>query len=627
MSLPELGRPLTIDYTDRDFESLRVALVERIRNRIPEWRGDNPSDFGLALVESFAHVGDVVNYYIDRVANEGSIFTAIQRQSLLNLARSYGYIPSGFSAANITLRIAPRPGITEELTVPEGSVFSLRVVDRDVTDYLYFTTTGSAILNASGSELPFADVAAINARPVTVDFPADPENPNDIDGEELTSGSSGTPNQVYALSKDRVVTDSIDVYVQNGERYGRWNQVENISDAGPTDPVFEVQITADNQTLIIFGDGVAGAIPAIYEGIKVQYFYGGGSQGNVPVTTPFTQLTTYYIPELDVEETAAISGAVTISAITAGVGGSDPDSDDVIRGIAPSVLLTSGRAISLEDFTGIALRTRNVFRAAAQSDIWTSVNVYVAPVRTTTVTDPFPLFDEENNELTVEWDFLESSVLSSFEGKTQIGTTVTVLPPQYTPINVSIKFTAREGVEPSTIIGSIKDSLLANLGYNQLNFGDQIYPEGIESVLFSIPGVFTAKVTELYREGSSPGRFALLGGVGEFFTLQEANINVTQSSNQTAISGFIFDEVYGLYPEFSPDFFDYSLTIFAEDDELEVDIVGLPATATATISGEQYSGAPVPIGTTNDVTEIPVVITAEDGITTRTYTITAIKES
>ena len=81
-----------------------------------------------------------------------------------------------------------------------------------------------------------------------------------------------------------------------------------------------------------------------------------------------------------------------------------------------------------------------------------------------------------------------------------------------------------------------------------------------------------------------------------------------------------------MYPEFDPDFFDYSLTIYAEDDELEIDIVGLPTTATATISGEQYFGAPVPIGTTEDITEIPVVIVAEDGITTNTYTITAIKE-
>jgi hypothetical protein len=626
MSTPDVGRPLTIDYTSRDFEALRLALIERVRNRIPEWRGEDPTDFGVAMVEAFSHVGDIINYYIDRVANETTLLTAVQRRSILNLARSYGYVPSGYSPARLTLRLTPKAGITDELTIPKDSVFSYQLIDGDRTIILYFTLTGSAVLNAAGSEVNYADVSAINARAIGIDFPADPETPLDVSGEILTEGSSGEPNQTYILSKDQVIEDSVSIFVQNGDRYGRWNRVANISDAGPNDPVFEVVLTSDNRTAIIFGDGVAGAIPNIYETIKVQYLFGGGVQGNIPVTTPFSQLNTYYIPGLDIEETTALSNSFTAVATTSGVGGSDPDTDEIIRTIAPSTLITSNRAVSLKDYSGIALRTRGVAKAVADSAIWTSVNVYVAPARTSTTTDPFPLFDETNTNLTSEWISLESAVQESFVDKTQIGVSVTVLPPSYSPVKVSVKFTVRDGYEPSSVISDIRDALLTQFDYNAITFGAKIYPENVESALQSIPGVFTASVTELYRDGSTPGRFPLLGSTDEYFILREQDITIDPFSNDAEISGFTFDEVYGLYPTFDPDFFDYSLTIFAEDDELVIDIDDLPETARATISGELYDGTPIGVATTEDVTEITIVITAENGLTTRVYTITAIKE-
>jgi len=626
MSATEDFAPLTIDYTSRDFESLRLDLIERVKSRVPEWRGENPADFGLAMIEAFAHLGDIVSYYIDRVANENSIFTAVQRQSLINIAKSYGYVPSGYRPSNLTLRVAARPGVLDELVIPERTVFSYRLVENDVTDYLYFTATGTGVINQAGSPVNYVDLTVINAISIGIEYPADPEDANDVAGETLALGSSGAPNQAFTLSKPDVILDSIAVFVRNGEKYGRWTQVKELSDSGPSDPVFEVRLVENDRVQVVFGDNVGGAIPTIYETIKVEYLYGGGVRGNLPVTSPFSQLTVHYIPGLDVDEVAAISGSITASAITSGVGGSDPDSNELIRRLAPAILLTSDRAVSLADYAGLALRAPNVFRTAAQAENRNSINLFVAPIRTSTTTDPFPLFDEENEELTVEWESLQSEVSAALADKTQIGTSITFLPPQYTPINVELRFTLEEGFSSEPVIEAIKRNLTRQLGYTRMDFGLRVYPEQVEGLVLEIPGVVSTSVTKLYREGASEGRTSLVGGVGEFFIFRESTIEVVQNSNQTAVSGFAFDEVYGLYPPFDPEFLDYSLTIYAEDDELEIEIIGLPATATATISGELYTGAPVPVGTTEDVTEIPVVITAQDGITVRVYTITAIKE-
>ena len=89
--------PVSVDYTSRDYYSLREALLERVRERVrertrrdnvgKEWTGEDPADFGVALVEAFAYMGDMLSYYIDRVANESYLPTATQRQNILNIAQ------------------------------------------------------------------------------------------------------------------------------------------------------------------------------------------------------------------------------------------------------------------------------------------------------------------------------------------------------------------------------------------------------------------------------------------------------------------------------------------------------------------------------------------------------------
>lgn len=97
--------PISVDYTSRDYYALREDLIARIKERVPQWTGNDPADFGVAIVEAFAYLGDNINYYIDRVANELNIETATQRQSVLDIAHSYGYIPSGYRSSIVNLQI------------------------------------------------------------------------------------------------------------------------------------------------------------------------------------------------------------------------------------------------------------------------------------------------------------------------------------------------------------------------------------------------------------------------------------------------------------------------------------------------------------------------------------------
>lgn len=50
----------TIDYTNKDFQSLRQAMLAVAQYRLPEWTDQSPADLGNLLIDLVAYLGDVV---------------------------------------------------------------------------------------------------------------------------------------------------------------------------------------------------------------------------------------------------------------------------------------------------------------------------------------------------------------------------------------------------------------------------------------------------------------------------------------------------------------------------------------------------------------------------------------
>jgi hypothetical protein len=133
-----------IDYTSRDYDSLRESLISAVRTRIPSWSADDPTDFGLALLESFAYVGDVMSYYIDRAANEAFLSTAVQRESVVDIARTLGYYPSTGTSARVKAKIYNSGQY--RASVPRGTQFITSVNTGVGMETLTFEVGGSSVL-------------------------------------------------------------------------------------------------------------------------------------------------------------------------------------------------------------------------------------------------------------------------------------------------------------------------------------------------------------------------------------------------------------------------------------------------------------------------------------------------
>jgi len=80
-------------------------------------------DPAIALLDAWATVADVLTFYQERIANEGYLRTATERQSLLELARTIGYElnPGVAASAFLAFNVEEAPGAPGIATVPEGT--------------------------------------------------------------------------------------------------------------------------------------------------------------------------------------------------------------------------------------------------------------------------------------------------------------------------------------------------------------------------------------------------------------------------------------------------------------------------------------------------------------------------
>jgi len=504
--------PVTVDYTSRDYYAIKEELIARVQSRIPEWTASEDSDFGLALVEAFAYMGDIANYYIDRMANESFLTTATQRDSILSIAETYGYSPSGYANALTNLKFYNSSSTT--VVIPAETRVSGDVILGDSVQSVVFTTSSACTVPAAvGVSRGEATVLAYHGELNTVEAASEY-------GANVGS-SNGEPSQVFEIDDSPVVTNSIELYVQGGTAWKKWTRVQHLLDYGPNDSVYTTRLDRDNNVYVLFGDGISGAIPTFQATIRVKYVVGGGSVGNIAVSIIDT---IDRIPGLSQQQTTSLTGYVDVTNSTVGLGGSEPESNESIRQNAPLFLRAQNRAITLDDFQNLALSVESVGKAKAIAVSPTSVTLYMSPYRSFNDFDPTPGIDEPTGDATIEWTTIAAAVVDYFTDKMLIGTTLTVTRPTYVPVTLNIQYTLDGQFTDAATQKNIKTTLVENFSYNYVDFGTTLTVQDVEYTLQGIPGVKTAKCVFVYKTGGTPSLTAVTALPNEILTFAEPNV-------------------------------------------------------------------------------------------------------
>lgn len=91
---PAVPRPVEtteINYLARDYDSFRRMLLDRMAQLVPLWQQTSVADYGVALMELLAFIGDQLSYQQDAIATEAYLGTARRRISLRRHATLIDY--------------------------------------------------------------------------------------------------------------------------------------------------------------------------------------------------------------------------------------------------------------------------------------------------------------------------------------------------------------------------------------------------------------------------------------------------------------------------------------------------------------------------------------------------------
>jgi hypothetical protein len=497
-----------VDYTSRDYSSILEDLKGLIPNFAPQWTSRDSSDFGIVLLELFAYMGDILNYQIDRAANEAFITTSTQRDTVLNIARLLNYIPNDISPATGSVTFSNYS--ISPVVIAKGTTLT---TDSDGNEpSVSFTLNSEVSLDGANGTTPSTATGFVTQ--------------GRVQESETVGSSEGTPNQTFVLSNTGVITGSPITVIVGGLTY---TKVPFIIDYADDDPVFSTFTDGAGFTYIKFGDGVSGRIPPKDSIIYVTYRYSEtpGNRGNIAPDT----LKNIDVANVEVKNPLGFSG------------GTDPESTDSVRINAPAALRSLNRAVSLKDYGQLAIQVNGVSKANAISSGYANVLLYIAAAGGYGSTELF-----------------KTTVKEYFVDKVPPGTTLTVadftaLYP-YLKVLVNVK-PQYNSATVGTAVTAALHSLLAfdNVTFNDVITQGDVYAtcnsvEGVAyttiDIMETLPAVYTKKVTTTSTVATNATTVNVVSSAGAWVGAKIASITgagvvpagtyVTAVTSSTAIT-------------------------------------------------------------------------------------------
>lgn len=620
-----------VDYTSRDFLSIRDDLYLLVPTYAPKWKSFKDStDFGNALIQLQAYLGDLQSYYIDRSANEAFISTATKRSSILRQAALLDYQPTQSSPSYVQLTFSNSsdapinvPALTqvststseivfetdETITVPAATTVStisnLEISGGTVTvttsaahifyvgQTVTFTNTVSPFTAVTGSAtvlaVPSSTTLTVLIGSSTVATAATTGTITGTGGatlgqtkvyatqgvtvteEIVTFNSTGEANQVYQLKNSPVIESTVAVTVD----YVAYERTQYLIDVPGSTPAFTVFTDADDLSYVQFGDNIGGKIPPSGKIIRATYRVGGGDEGNVNAGA-LTEL-------LNINS----SGLSVTNATDAG-GGANAETTDSIKVNAPISLKSLNRAVSLNDYSSLALQVSGIAKANAKAETYSSVVLYMALFGDRGV-------EADNITPTYTFNIIKKIVATYLQGKAPANTSLTIAPPSYVPVDITLDLTVLPQYRQLNVKSAVLAALAEILTFDNVLFSDRISLQYLMRVIANVPGVDYSQFNVLSRRDAqqfaSVTNKALTSNVVTLTTAAAHGLSVGKTVSITNVDT-TFNGTYVVLSVPTTTTFTYSKTA--------TDVGSAAVTSSWTITNKQLGGGIATITTSTN---------------------------
>jgi hypothetical protein len=313
-----------LQISDLDFDQIKQNLKSYLQQQSTFQDYDFEGSGLSVLLDILAYNTHYNSYYLNMVANESFLDTAILRDSVVSHAKTLGYTPHSITAPEATVNIIIETANTtpDVVTIPRGTTFSSSLID--TTSY-NFVLLDDVTATKSGTAFYYDSVKLYEGTLPTYSF---------------LYNQNSNPKTTFTLPDSGIDTTTIKVSVapNAGNTLTQvYTAVTDILEVTSESTVYFLQEGKNGQFQLAFGDGVLGKALADGSIVSVSYLITNGDAANKASS---------FVPN------SSINGLsnITVSTVLVAAGGSVRESIDSIKFGAAAQFSTQNRLVTFKDY-------------------------------------------------------------------------------------------------------------------------------------------------------------------------------------------------------------------------------------------------------------------------------------
>jgi len=312
----------TVSMAGLDFSDIKSSLTTYLQSQ-DTFKDYNFAGSGLSvLLDVLAFNTQYNAYYLNMVANEMFLDSALQRSSVVSQAKLLGYTPKSSIAPTATINLVVNQVTDASLTLPKYTQFISRAIDGVNYTFLAEDATSN---NAVSGTVTFNNVIIKQGIHNSFSF---------------VVNSTSNPNFMFEIPDANIDISSLSVTVQqSGSSTNK--QVFNVASdylmLDGSSMVYFIQEASSGNYQIYFGDGILGMMLTDGNIVNVDYISTNGSTAQGANNFTLMQPINGY-------------ANTTIFPVTAATNGSGKESISSIKFQAPKAFSAQGRAVTKDDY-------------------------------------------------------------------------------------------------------------------------------------------------------------------------------------------------------------------------------------------------------------------------------------
>jgi hypothetical protein len=329
------GANSNFNITELDFDSIKTSLKNYMKDNGVLQDYNYEGSAISTLLDVLAYNTQYNAYYLNMVANEMFLDSALQRSSVVSHAKLLNYTPQSATAPRAQIDLVMNNVTTSSLTLPKFTSFLSEAIDGVSYKFVTLNST-TENTNLANNTVTFNDLVIKQGEPVTLSFIYD---------------SAANPTAIFELSDTNIDTTTISVVVQQSTSNSSsqvFTLVDDYLALNGTTKAFFLQEATNGYYQIYFGDGILGEALTDGNVVSVSYIITSG--------TAATDANNFVLMD-------TISGfsSSTITPVQAATQGAEKESIESIKYTAPKSYAAQGRAVTKEDYIFLIQNNAGIF--------------------------------------------------------------------------------------------------------------------------------------------------------------------------------------------------------------------------------------------------------------------------